>query len=205
MWLGKESMLDLEKERAVQLKASYLFEAYRLIVAEFLPLGVDIETFMQIFSQHFAEYQNTNPRKLDPDSIREGKVSCSSAAALAGVWWMEQFPQLAPVFLVEETSRSGHSRTAAHVNVALPLAGPIDKQAALSAFYSPSRGSDQIRIIDWTEHSKMKASNPQKIYEVYPVQGVVPYLRNRVAALGLPKKYSSRGAFLGQWAANRQS
>ena len=129
---------------------------------------------------------------MDPESIREKKISCSSAAAILGVWWMQQCPQLIPVFLVEDTRYTGNARTAAHVNVALPSQDCLSAMEAVYAFSTSNSSKSSFNIVDWTEHSGMKQSNPSKRnYEVRPIVGVESYIKNRVGTLGLPKKYST--------------
>jgi len=179
-------------KRSLEIKSEYLLEEYGRIVQEFFPGIANIEEFVAAFSEIFYKYQSLNPKKLDPDSIRERYISCSSAGALLGVWWMQQFPQLRPIFLIEDSTNSGVSKAAAHVNVALPLIAPITEQEALAAFYSSTVTPSTVQLIDWTEHSRMKQSNPAKRYVVYPVEGIRSYLRNRLKYLGLTQKYSSK-------------
>lgn len=188
----------MEHERSLTVKTEYLLREYRRIIQELIPNCTTIDQFAEAFSDIFDTYQNSNSRKMDPDSVREGKVSCSSAAALAGIWWLEQFPQLTPIFLIEETQRTGQSHSSAHVNVALPTISPISEREALQAFYDPNRSRSDLHLIDWTTYSKMKRSNPQQLYEVYPISDIKQYLKNRLSVLGLPKKYSTRNILLGQ-------
>lgn len=192
-------MQNPDWERSLQKKTDFVIAEYRQIVEAFFPAGVPLTEFIDIFSGLNFQYQDTNNRKMDPDSIREMKISCSSAAALLGIWWAEQFPQLTPIFLIENTSRTGNPTTSAHVNVAVPQAKEITSYEALAAFHSSQRSQPNVEIIDWTLHSQMKGSNPQKIYDVYPVTGVHEYVKNRIRVLGLPKKYSSvKGALAGK-------
>jgi|GEM_PF-1359105 len=185
-------MQNADWERSIYLKTNFLMEEYRKIVAEFFPAGIDLPTFVDIFSKTFRDYQDNNQKKLDPESIREKKISCSSAAALLGLWWMTQFPQLTPIFLIEETDRNGTQKSAAHVNVAIPTTKSITTREAMEAFYRPNTRSSDVQIIDWTAHSAMKQSNPAKLYDVAPVVGLQAYLKNRLVVLGLPSKYSSK-------------
>ncbi|MBW7955681.1 hypothetical protein H3C66_03015 [Patescibacteria group bacterium] len=191
-------MTNWEKQRSVELKSAFLIREYQAIVQELFSNCANIPEFVELFSTLFPNYQESNARKMDPESIRERNISCSSAAALLGVWWMDRFPQLVPVFLVQNTEREPQSRSSAHVNVALPLTTPITPSEAITAFFDPNRRNAEIQLVDWTTHSGMKASNPQKAYDVKAIQGVHPYLRNRVQVLGLPKKYSTKNGVLAQ-------
>jgi hypothetical protein len=184
-------MQNREWERALQLKTEYLTVEYMRIVGEFFPGVTQLDNFVELFSHIFTHYQSSNKLKLDPDSIRNRNISCSSAAALLGIWWVQQFPQLHPVFLVQDVSREASaSLSSAHVNVAIPLYQPITDREALAAFHSPQKRNG-VEIIDWTEHSQMKRSNPSRTYDVYAVDGIQRYLRDRLKHLGLTKKYSS--------------
>jgi hypothetical protein len=190
-------MADSEFQRSLNIKTEYLLREYQKILHEFLPQCSSIDKFAEMFSTTFITYQDSNLRKMDPASIREGKVSCSSAAALLGTWWLEQFPQLTPIFLVEQTSITERSKPTAHVNVALPTHQGITSYDAVRAFYDPARLNRDIHLVDWTQYSKMKPSNPNQSYAVYAIHGLESYVRNRVAVLGLPKKYSTKRMLLG--------
>lgn len=185
-----------ELERSLEIKTIYLLSEYMKIVAEFFPDCVSLDQFIREFSAIFNSYQDNNPRKMDPDSIREKKVSCSSAAALLGVWWLVQYPHLPPVFLIENTERSGQPRASAHVNVALPTKQRITDREAVEAFRNTHRARHDIKLVDWTTYSQMKDSNPSRMYEVYPVPGLNSYIKNRLKALGLPTKYSTTKGIL---------
>lgn len=189
-------MQDIERTRSLHVKAAYLIEEYRRIVEEFLPGCESIAAFVEMFSDTFQDYQESSNKKMDPDSIRDRKVSCSSAAALAGIWWMDRFPQLLPVFMIEDTGNSFQSKSSAHVNVAFPLEAPITEREAMVAFYDPQRSRPDIMLLDWTTHSKMKLSNPNRSYPVYPISGVQEYVRNRLVTLGISKKYSTKNGIL---------
>lgn len=185
-------MHNMEWERAIQLKTQYLTAEYVNIVHEFFPGVTNLETFVELFSRIFTNYQSSTKFKLDPESIRDRNISCSSAAALLGIWWTQQFPQLTPIFLIQDLRRdSSAAVSSAHVNVAVPLHRPINDRDALIAFHNPDKRTD-IDIIDWTEHSQMKRSNPDRLYSVYAVEGIQNYLRDRLKHLGLSKKYNSQ-------------
>jgi hypothetical protein len=185
-------MPNIDWERSLQAKTKLLTQEYQLIVAEFFPNCGTVDDFVNLFCKIFANYQPVVPRKMDPDSIRERKISCSSAAALLGVWWMQQCPQLIPIFLIEDTRYTGNARKAAHVNVALPFEDGLSAMEAVYAFSASNSSKMSFNIVDWTEHSGMKQSNPAKRnYEVRPIAGVGSYIKNRVGTLGLPKKYST--------------
>ena len=189
-------MGDRERRAAIEIKANYLLEEYVKIVAEMFPSCATLEMFIQHFSSTFHTYQVSSSRKMDPESIRNREISCSSAAALLGTWWMKQYPQLIPVYLIEDVARTGHPKGSAHVHVALPVSNHITPEEAEKAFFDSGRTDPNIRLIDWTEYSKMKESNPNKSYPVHTIEGLLPYLRNRVAVLGLPKKYSTKSALV---------
>ena len=191
-------MGHLELQRSLEIKTAYVLSEYKKIVAEFFPECASLDEFTKLFSSVFTAYQNSNARKMDPESIREQKVSCSSAAALLGVWWLEHYPHLTPVFLIQSTANLDQPRSSAHVNVALPTQRSISSLEAVKAFEDPRRSRTDIQLVDWTTHSGMKASNPSQIYEVYPVSGLDSYIKNRLKALKLPKKYSTtRGMLAG--------
>lgn len=194
--LEGRKMGHLELQQSLEIKAAYVLSEYKKIVAEFFPGCVSLDEFTTLFSSIFTSYQNSNARKMDPESIREQKISCSSAAALLGVWWLEQYPHLTPVFLIQSTASINQSRSSAHVNVALPLEQSITGLEAVKAFEDPRRSRTDIKLVDWTTYSRMKASNPSQIYEVYPVTGPDSYIKNRLKALGLPKKYSTTKGML---------
>jgi len=186
-------MPEIEWEKSLLIKSNFLIEEYQKIVAELFPTITSLDEFADVFSCTFQEYQHANAKRLDPDSIRELKISCSSAAALLGVWWVNQFPQLVPIFLIEDVRRTPTSQAGAHVNVVIPLSSQISTGEALSAFHHNKRSdSNDVAIIDWTEYSKMKPSNPKKAYPVYPVEGVPAYVKDRLRHLGLSSKYSSK-------------
>lgn len=186
-------MAELEWERSLLIKTNFLLDEYRKIVAEFFPGIATLDEFADAFSTTFQDYQHVSAKKLDPDSIRERKISCSSAGALLGVWWVNQFPQLMPIFLIEDLRGMQIAQTTSHVNVVLPLTSQISAREAVIAFNR--RGdlySENVAIIDWTQHSKMKPSNPEKEYSVYSVDGLHAYIKDRLKHLGLSPKYSSK-------------
>jgi len=185
-------MLEQEWETSLLIKSHFLKEQYVQIIQEFFPGCVNLDEFMAMFSQTFHEYQESNRRKMDPDSIRERKISCSSAAALLGVWWSIQFPQSLPIFLIEAKIDRTASKTTAHVSVVLPPPQGVSIYEAILAFTDQRAMRNDLHIIDWTSHSSMKPTNPNCSYPVYPLTGLDSYLRNRLQILGLLSKYSTK-------------
>lgn len=192
-------MQNAEWEHSLEWKKAEVLKQYVEILKEkgFFVCST-LDEFALRFSSLFSVYQDVTQRKMDPDSIRDGQVSCSSAAALLGVWWEQQsaFPA---IFLIQDVKRIGQPRTSAHVGVAVSMEHIIGSHEAQQAFFDPSRKRPDIRLFDWTEYSKMKPINPQNTYNIYTIEGVENYIKDRIRLFGLPKKYSSkvRGADTG--------
>lgn len=156
-------------ERITQ-KARYLYDEYLKILSEFFPGITNNEEFTSAFNLIFTNYQDSNKRKMDPDSIRNRQVSCSSAAALLGLWWLNQSGR-EPQFHIENSRARMMSKSAAHVLIGLP-------------------NPDEIELFHYTKESGIKlipGGNNTDILAPYIINNTLFYLSNRVKVLGLPK------------------
>lgn len=182
----------MNKEQSVKQKVAKIKNEYQQLMAPFASID-DLNSFITLFNAQKWTYQDFNKRKMDPESIEEGMISCSSAAALTAMWWLEKFPQLTPVFLLEDSRQTGSSRAGAHVNIALPMKQKLAVVEIVSAFVNGTKQKGgAFRTLDWTVKSGLKDANPRQNYPVVPLLGLDAYLTDRVLALGLPKRYSTK-------------
>lgn len=170
--------MDGERQRSVEKKTAFLLKEYTEIVAEFFSGVLELDHLVEEFRRQLPNGQDSQARVLDPESIRtERKVNCASAAALVGVWWMQQFPQLIPLFLVETLGTRVIHKTAAHVVVVLPTA-------------------DEPQAVHWTLLKNLHRTAPNKSYATFSLSGVTNFIHNRVGVYGLPSKYSTKTGLL---------
>lgn len=170
--------MNRERQRSIEKKTEFLLKEYAEIVAEFFPGVLDLDHLIEEFGRQLPNGQDSQARVLDPESIRaERKVNCAAAAALVGVWWMQQFPQLAPLFMVETLGTRVIHKTAAHVIVVLPTI-------------------DEPQAVHWTLPKNLHRTAPTKSYATYSISGVTHFMHDRVGVYGLPSKYSTRTGLL---------
>jgi hypothetical protein len=173
-------------------KAQYLFDEYARIIREVFPGVVFLDEFFESFNRFFSQYQDSNKRKMLPSSIREGKVSCSSAAALTGIWWYI-VQSVEPTYFVEQVSRDSQcSKSGAHVVVGLPILEKQNNVEEIDDAYSARMQGvklPEISIVDYTIKHGLAHAHPRMISQ--PVERLhrnVPYLLNRVHTLGIRSK-----------------
>lgn len=156
-------------ERITQ-KARYLSDEYLKILSDFFPGTIDIEEFISAFNSIFTNYQDSNKRKMDPESIRNRQVSCSSAAALLGLWWLIKSGR-EPQFQIENSRARMMSKASAHVLIGLP-------------------NPDEIELFHYTKETGLKlipGGQNLDILAPYIINNTLLFLSNRVKILGLPK------------------
>jgi len=148
-------------------KAELLVIEYIDIIDTFFP-GIHTYTeFIEALNSFFRDYQNKDSLKLSPDSIRGGKISCTSAAALVGVWHTGQSPT-EPTYFIEQPMR-GNEVTKKNAHVVVKI---LDQQQnSLFIDYICSRG---LAVI---EADEVKIS--------IPIEGNLNYLRNRIHVFGV--------------------
>lgn len=172
-------------------KANYLFDEYVRIVLQVFPGVVALDEMMLAFNQVFPSYQDSKRKKMLPSSLREGKVSCSSAAAITGVWWYIT-RMVNPTYFVEEVGHdSGTSKSGAHVVVGLPESQDISLAEVNAAYLArlQNQRSSSIEIVDYTwKHNLGHAVAATISPDATAISGNYSYLMNRVRNLGLKSK-----------------
>lgn len=170
-------------------KAQYLRDQYTAIVADVFPGVISLDEFITTFNAFFVRYQQFNKKKMLPESLREGDISCSSAAAITGMWWFI-VNSIEPTYFVEQIVRdSGSSKSAAHVVVALPSdVSEPQSQAVDAAYLARGQGKQTpgIAVVDYTlryglDHASPKLISPNKL----KISGNYAYLLNRVRVMGI--------------------
>lgn len=179
------------KEGFIETRAQALLDEYTQIISEFFPGVVNLEKFGVIFNRTFTQYQESRKRKMAPESLREGKVSCSSAAALLGIWWETVSGNVPWYFIRQLDLGSGQSHASAHVKVGLHLRQPTDYSSTLvyqnfmerakSARFNPD-----VDFFDYTTGSGLDFADvkPRSI-PVIALLGNTAYLRHRVRHLSV--------------------
>lgn len=162
-------------EQLVRQRADSLLAEYSQIVSEIFPGVVAVPEFLNTFNAFFTEYQHSKQRKMAPESLREGKVSCSSAAGLLGVWWYVT-NGTHPLFILDNMSLEPGYRSSAHVKVGV---------SATELPYHP----DDIAYYHYIDTTKarglMPVRDPSTCEPNRAIIGNTGYLRNRVRTLGV--------------------
>lgn len=129
--------------------ATELIQSYISLAQELFPNGVgsNISQFIGMFNQHFTQYQHEFSRKMQPESLRKGFVTCSSAALLIGVMWEKEFGT-EPYFLLGANYATSPK---AHAAVVLPLI-PLDEKEMQNAVINAlhNQKEDGVCILDFT-------------------------------------------------------
>lgn len=176
----------------IQEKSQYLLDQYIAIVTSVFPGITSIEEFFTAFNAVYVSYQDSNKRKMLPQSLKEGAISCSSAAAITGIWWFI-VNCIEPTYFVEQVGRdSGSSKTGAHVVVGLPSAELSTKHETVdSAYLARGKGLKVpgVEVVDYTIKFGLTHALPALISEdTEKITGNYAYLMNRIRTLGLKSK-----------------
>lgn len=173
-------------------KAQYLYDQYCAIVTCAFSGITTIDEFFNAFNALYVKYQDSNKKKMLPQSLKEGAISCSSAAAITGMWWFI-LNNIEPTYFVEEIGRdSGSSKTGAHVVVGLPSSElSTHLESVDKAYLSRKQGIQVpgIEVVDYTIKHGLAHAVPAMISEdTAKITGNYAYLMNRVKTLGLKSK-----------------
>lgn len=184
---------------AEKLAIEVLLPEYLWIVAYHF---ADVETwdaFIERFNEVFPNYQDLNKLKLDPDVIElERKISCSTAALFAALWWMIQqeingLPyREGPVFLVQKNR--GKTSKKAHVILGLPRQGNATPSEIHEAYDSMRNGLEEneaVLFIHYLFEQRLKIGSREDFGGApeiaQPYSSVVKYLVNRIKTFELRK------------------
>lgn len=97
------SLALLEQKRQRIIKA--YTEAYPDVVADVLGNVRDLATLLVVFNHNFVQYQSKSAWKLDPNSMRDGYITCDGAALLVALWHQLFFQVEKSIFAVQRCIR----------------------------------------------------------------------------------------------------
>lgn len=139
-----------------------LLSDYTQLVGQIFPGVVATDEFVNCFNQFFTEYQTQRKLKLAPTSIKEGKISCTSAVAIMGVWYWLQ-TQLQPDYYIDFIHPlSGQSRTSSHSLINIPQTGSV------------------LTLFHYTLSNKLCSATTAELDGTYQVGGNAPFLHDRL-------------------------
>lgn len=116
------------------------------------------EAYRVAFNQFFGEFQFDTAKKLDLESMSSGFMSCSLAALITGLWWVQQ-KDTEPEYLVDLDEQGMIRKSQQHIHVALPLIKSLANLEFRSKLYSPEM-SHWLLIAEYV-HSE----NVEKIHK----------------------------------------
>lgn len=170
-------------ERYLEPRATALIEEYLDIIGQIFPGVVTLEEFGQVFNHFFTSYQRLNKQKMAPESIMAGNITCSSAAALVGVWW-EQHTGTQPTYFLRKFD--GETKTSSHVIAGIFLGSPEDTEVN----HIPAHFMQQARTGSSVPHTGFydylpergfgKATVNSEILPVIPIRGTKGFLTDRL-------------------------
>jgi len=148
-------------------RTAILFDEYIKLVGEFFPGVISTDEFVAAFGTIFLEYQHSRRLQMSPQSIKERKITCNSAAALMGVWY-GLLSTLEPSYFIEDPDPLQNvSKSCAHSLIGLPLTpGPLT-------------------IYHYTTPTNLIEKKQPTLYPTVHIQGTREFLFNRVASLGI--------------------
>lgn len=143
---------------------------YYQIISTVFPGVISTTEFIECFNDMFKNYQGTRAQKLAPPSIRQGYISCSSAAALMGIWF-EQLSHQHPEFYIDFIHPlSGQSKASAHTVIGLPV---------------PNQG---VTLYEYKNSLKELRPEPNQLQGTYRIVGNKAYLTDRLRVFTVSSK-----------------
>jgi hypothetical protein len=176
----------MTEQNLIHHRADKLAEEYQAIVRSTFAGVTKVGDLIPAFNQRFFRYQRSMTRKLAPESLKKGEISCSSASAIVGMWWF-LLTELEPTFFVQLYNKNKQlAGRKAHTVVGLDRTGKnpaqledLYLQRSTEGYYDPD-----TFLLDYVPAHGLYHAHPDTAY--FPAQvitGNQNYLRNRVRVL----------------------
>lgn len=175
----------------IERRSQALLDTYVQLVADIFPGVITLEEFTLAFNETFTSYQKSSPRKMAPESLLEGNVTCSSAAAILGVWW-ELTSGNIPWYFIDRLD--GQSKASSHITSGLRLNSnkPDDANSEYSQFIRHLTQNSPNRNVEFFDYLAARGLGVAELTpETLPtthIRGTKPFLQNRVKTFGLKSK-----------------
>lgn len=162
------------------LQTSYI-EELRLWVEEQFGHYISFYLFQVAFNEYFQRYQKDFAKKMNLDSIKNGAVSCSSAALVVATWWSLHH-ETDPEFFILLERKSPERR---HVVLALPYIKVVSIDNLKQSFEDQSNLTPPLIVeqrykdLDRRSYSLQHAGKNVFNQQHYNISGISNFIKNR--------------------------
>jgi hypothetical protein len=150
---------------------------YLSLISDFFPGITNVDEFVLAFNAILENFQDQNKKKMDPYVIRSDRaVSCSSAAAIMGLWHYLTFDQIPELFVERPDSSigsSGTSRATTHTKIAV-----TDNSTNKKKYYHLTLSGNQ----------NLKPAKPALHEDYRKTKSIGWFVANRLSRFGLSKE-----------------
>lgn len=136
------------------------------------------------FSTFYTDYERVPSRKMNPENVAQGLVSCSSATLLVGRWWERQ-KGLEPWYIIDLEGMPSQQHTLVYLpDMELSIEQvreALDRHKEGEGSVRPA-ASDKGRLIDYTKKQSIRILPPPRdVPDVLRlIQGSAAFLENRI-------------------------